>query len=72
MEIMVGGAWPFNAFVMLRTTLSSCKLIKISMTCLYTKSEVKTNYTLATTAATTTGKPYGAECFLSICVKFAI
>ena len=45
----MGEIWPFNAFVMLKTTFSKHWLIKISMTCAY-KPEVKSDTTAMTTA----------------------
>ena len=35
-----GEVWPFNAFVMLKTTFSKHRFIKISMTCVHIKPEV--------------------------------
>ena len=48
----MGEIWPFNAFVMLKTTFSKHWLIKISITCAYIKLEVKRNDTTAMTTAT--------------------
>ena len=39
--------WPFNAFVILITTFSKHRLIKINMTCMYVNPEVKKKDTTA-------------------------
>ena len=41
MQILFGRTWPFNVFVMLKTTFIEHWLIKISMTCVYIKPKVK-------------------------------
>ena len=43
--------WPFDAFVILKTTFSKHRLIKINMTCMYVNPEVKKNDTTAMTTA---------------------
>ena len=44
-KFCLGKFWPFNAFFMLKTTFGKYQLIKISMTCVYIKLEVKKNDT---------------------------
>ena len=44
--------WPFNAFVILKTTFSKQRLIKISMMSVYIKPEVIKNDATEMTTAT--------------------
>ena len=43
-KIFSGGLWPFNVFVMLKTTFSKHRLIKISITHVYIKPKLKKWY----------------------------